>query len=121
MDRRTGSPAEEYVAATQRAFARCPRYRGLRLQAVAVHNNSLHVEFEGPIEDFRGPYGVRVQLPLNAQDELWHHFTTSDEIEEWATEAVALRAVAAHSESLDQDRGYTADGTWWLIDEAPTE
>ena len=89
--------------------------------------------------DFRGPYGVIVRLPCDTGDEVWAEYagTRSDtdldsapgssgglevgrvqgSVDQWAHAGVAMRAVRAHAASLDQDRGYTVDGVWWIVDD----
>ena len=108
---------ETYAAATEEAFARCPNLSGLRLLSVESRYGFLAARFEGPIDDFRGPYGVVVQLPKGRQDDQWARYAGSGTVGEWVHAAVAMRAVNAHAASADQNRGYTPDDTWWLINE----
>ncbi|MFJ6004052.1 hypothetical protein [Arthrobacter sp. NPDC092385] len=111
---RTPQP-ETYAAATKQAFGRCPNLSGLQLLSVESRHGFLTARFEGPIDDFRGPYGVVVRLPKDQLDNQWTEYAGSGTVYEWAHAAVAMRAVNAHAASADQDRAYSPDGTWWLI------
>ncbi len=110
---------DEYVEATQQVFAGCPRISGLQLVSAEVAGGFLTVRFEGPLGDFRGPYGVVVRLPRTRQDELWARYAGAGEktVKDWAYAGVALRAVEAHAASQNQDREYTTENVWWLINE----
>lgn len=108
--------AEDYVRATEDAFGRCPSYSGLRLTSAEVRHGCLSVRFEGPVGDFRGPYGVRVVLP--ADDEVRGWSARADPLGEWVTAAVLRRTLDAHAQSERQARGYTTDDVWWLLDDS---
>ncbi len=108
---------EDYLGAIEEAFARCPNYSGLRLVSSEVRDNHVAVHFEGPIDDFRGPYGALVQLPRNRQDEVWTRHSEGDSLGDWAQAAIINRALEAHTRSLQEDRGYSPDGIWWLVDD----
>ncbi len=109
----------EYIEATEHVFAGCPRISGLRLLSAEAADGLLAVRFEGPLDDFRGPYGAVVRLPATRQDPLWSRYTGEGEgtVKDWVYASVALRAVEAHAASQTQDRGYTADNVWWLIND----
>lgn len=114
------SPAD-FAAATQRAFDNCPNFSGLHLLTVDVQAGFLTARFEGPIDDFRGPYGAIVQLPADQQDPLWATYAgPGGTVDHWAHSGVAMRALDAHTTSRDENRGYTSDGMWWLIDDIPS-
>lgn len=114
-----GSRPDEFEQATRHAFARCPRVRGLRLVFVAVRDGTLTAHFEGPQDDFRGPYGAVIRLPKDRQDPLWTVHADPDEgtIPDWVHAGVAMRSVEAHRTSLRQDRSFSTDNIWWLIDD----
>ncbi|MEG9250271.1 hypothetical protein V6S67_19440 [Arthrobacter sp. Soc17.1.1.1] len=91
---------------------------GLRLEFVQAGYGYLTVCFEGPEDDFRGPYGAIIRLPRNMCDELWTRYADSQAtIEDWAYRGVAHRADQAHTASRTQRRGYTLDNIWWLIND----
>jgi hypothetical protein len=123
MNVRAGLRPEEYAAVVERAFARCPPFRGLRFLSAEARQGSLTVQFEGPLDDFRGPYGIAVDLPPNLQEELAAGHGGADEksAEDWVHAAVALRALEAHAASQDQDRPYSPDGVWWIIKSTATD
>lgn len=110
--------AEDYLSATESAFARCPNYSGLRLISVDARHGYLSARFEGPVGDFRGPYGVRVSLPADQKDPLWSRYTEAGSVADWAQAAVVNRALEVHALSVRQERGYTSDDVWWLIDDS---
>jgi hypothetical protein len=110
--------SDECVDAARWSFRQCPRFTGLQLCDVRVDRGFLRVRFEGPVPDFRGPYGLIVRLPRSTDEDAWTRHTTSDSVQDWATVAVAHRAVSAHAVSLDQDRPYTSDDVWWLINDS---
>ncbi len=109
----------EYVEATQQVFAGCPRISGLQLASAEAADGILTARFEGPLGDFRGPYGVVVRLPKTRQDELWAKYGGEGDrtVKDWVYAGVALRAVEAHAASQHRDRGYTMDNVWWLIND----
>ena len=117
-----GPRPQEYVEATYQVFAACPRISGLRLVSVEAADGILTVQFEGPLDDFRGPYGIIVRLPRNRQDQLWARYVGDGggTVGSWAHAGVALRAVEAHTVSQNEYRGYTADNVWWLINDTTT-
>lgn len=110
---------EEYVKAIEQAFARCPSLRGLRLLSTEARLGFATVRFEGPINDFRGPYGAIVRLPRKQHDDLWNRYVddTESTVDDWAHAGIAMRAVRAHALSQDLERGYTMDGVWWIIND----
>jgi hypothetical protein len=109
-----------FVAATERAFARCPKLSGLHLVSAEAAHGFLTARFEGPVGDFRGPYGVVVRLPVTGQDDLWATYAGLEgSVNDWCHAAVALRALDAHLSSRRENRGYSPDGVWWLFDESP--
>lgn len=107
--------AEDYLAATEAAFSRCPKLSGLRFVSADIDDGFLAVRFEGPADDFRGPYGVVVRLPGDRQDEQWARYSGTGTVDDWAHRAVAMRSLSAHEASADQHRGYSPDGVWWLV------
>ncbi|WP_422391904.1 hypothetical protein [Arthrobacter sp. N1] len=111
--------SEEYVPAIERAFVRCPSLSGLRLLSAEARLGFATVRFEGPVDDFRGPYGAMVRLPKEQHDDLWNRYVDDRHatIDDWAHAGIAMRAVRAHTLSQDQDRGYTLDGVWWIIND----
>lgn len=110
---------EDYVQATKNAFAKCPRMSGLRLESVQAGYGYLTIRFEGPEDDFRGPYGAIIRLPRDRHDALWARYAADSQatIEDWAYRGVAMRADHARTASRTQHRGYTLDGIWWLIND----
>jgi hypothetical protein len=124
-----GTPvAAEYVAATQWAFSRCPNLSGLRLVSVEARFDFLTIVIEGPVDDFRGPYGGVICLPrdrqdaarmISARDRATELEGGQDPVRQWAHVAVAMRALNVHQASALLARGYTSDGIWWLIDDTP--
>jgi hypothetical protein len=111
----------DFVDSTKRAFAKCPKLSGLRLLTAEVRHGLLTARFEGPVGDFRGPYGVIIQLPLHRHDIQWTRYAGMEgTADHWAHAGVAMRALEAHNASRSEDRGYTPDGIWWLIDEKCT-
>ena len=117
-----GPRFDEYIEATQQVFAGCPRISGLQLVSAEAADGFLTARFEGPLGDFRGPYGIIVRLPRTRQDELWTRYASEGEetVKDWVYAGVALRAVKAHAASQNQDRGYTTDNVWWLINDTTT-
>lgn len=113
--------AEDYLRATEDAFARCPNYSGLRLISVEVRHGQLSARFEGPVGDFRGPYGVRVLLPSGGQEASGSSAPDADPVADWAQAAVVKPSLEAHASSAQQERGYTSDDVWWLIDDSVLE
>jgi hypothetical protein len=114
-----GPRPEEYVSAVQRAFARCPNLSGLRLLSVEARLGFATVRFEGPVDDFRGPYGAIIRLPKDQHDNVWgRHADADGTVVDWAHAAIAMRAVHAHAASRDVERGYTFDGVWWIVNDA---
>lgn len=113
----------EYVEVAEKAFAKCPRFRGLRYLSAEARHGFLAVRFEGPVDDYRGPYGIIVRLPGNAQDELGTQHggagaeSVAESVQDWAHSAVATPALEAHAASRDQARPYSPDGVWWLTTE----
>jgi hypothetical protein len=106
---------EEYVAATEQAFTRCPSFTGLRLLSAGVRHGFLTVRFEGPMDDHRGPYGAVIRLPEARPEPV----TVSGEalpgsVEDWAHRDLTVRTLKAYSSSRTQERPYSHDGTWWL-------
>ncbi|MEG9250022.1 hypothetical protein V6S67_18180 [Arthrobacter sp. Soc17.1.1.1] len=76
------------------------------------------VRFDGPADDFRGPYGAMVRLPKKRHDDLWDRYANDrDATVDWVHAGVAMRAVRAHALSQDLDRGYTIDDVWWIIND----
>lgn len=118
-DPKHGPGPEEYVQATEDAFAKCPRMSGLRLESVHAGDGYLTIRFEGPQDDFRGPYGAIIRLPRDLDDALWARCAGDGQatIEDWAYTGVAMRADQAHTISRTQHRGYTPDNVWWLIND----
>ena len=111
--------AEDYLRATEDAFSRCPNYSGLRLISVEVRHGYLSARFEGPVNDFRGPYGARVVLPSHEEDNPSRtRGDGTDVLGEWAQAAVIKRALDAHAQSRQRERGYTTDDVWWLVDDS---
>ncbi|MBG6184725.1 hypothetical protein IWX65_002703 [Arthrobacter sp. CAN_A214] len=117
---RTPQPGT-YAVATEQAFGGCPNVSGLQLLSVESRHGFVAARFEGPIDDFRGPYGVVIRLPRDQLDEQWTSYAGSGTVYEWAHAAVAMRAVNAHAASADQDREYSPDGTWWLVRDTHAE
>lgn len=111
--------AEEYVAAVEGAFGRCPKFGGLHLLSAETSQDLLAVRFEGPADDCRGPYGIIVRLPGNVHEErsAEHELAGEESVEDWAHAAVAVRALEAHAASRDLVRPYCRDGVWWLLRE----
>jgi hypothetical protein len=62
-----GPCPEEYIGAAEKAFAKCPKFKGLRYLSAEARHGFLTVRFEGPLDDHRGPYDVIVHLPDNAR------------------------------------------------------
>jgi hypothetical protein len=113
------SPAE-FVAATERAFGKCPKFSGLRLISAQARFGLLSAQFEGPAGDFHGPYGVIVQLPPTRQHGLWVGYAGLEgSVDDWACSAVAMRALDAHTTLHQENRTYSPDGVWWLINDNP--
>lgn len=110
--------AEDYLRATEDAFSRCPNYSGLRLISAEIRHGYLSARFEGPLSDFRGPYGARVILPTDQDDTAWVQDAGTDPLGEWVQAAVVKRALDAHAQSLQRERGYTTDDVWWLVDDS---
>lgn len=109
---------EEFVAATERAFGMCPKRSGLQLLTAEARNGFLTAQFEGPATDFGGPYGVIIQLPTSKKDSLWvEHASLEGNVDVWAHSAVAMRALKAYTTSRDENRRYTPDNVWWLIND----
>lgn len=108
---------EEYVQAIERVFARCPSLSGLRLSSAEARLGSATIRFEGPVDDFRGPYGAMVRLPKEQHDDLWNRYVDDWKatVDDSVHAGIAMRAVRAHTLSQDLDRGYTLDGVWWII------
>jgi hypothetical protein len=114
----------EYVEVVEKAFAKCPRFRGLRFLSAEVRHGFLAVRFEGPVDDYRGPYGIIVRLPGNAQDELGTQHggagvesvagSAAGSVQGWAHSAVAMPALEAQAATRNQARPYSPDGVWWL-------
>lgn len=115
-----GPGPEEYVQAVERAFGRCPSLSGLRLLSVEARIGFATVRFEGSANDFRGPYGAMVRLPLGHHDQLWARYLEQDNgtVDDWAYAGIAMRAVKAYTASRDLERGYTLDGVWWIVNDA---
>lgn len=121
-----GPRPEEYVEVAEKAFAKCPKFRGLRYLSAETRDGFLKVRFEGPLDDHRGPYGIIVPLPDSANDAQDgpgpQHPATSAEsvagsVEDWADSAVAMGALEAHAASRARTRPYSRDGVWWLTRE----
>jgi hypothetical protein len=102
-----------------RVFGRCPNLSGLRILSVEARLGFATVRFEGPADDFRGPYGALVRLPTGRHDELWARYAGNDmgTVENWAHAGIAMRVVSAHTASRAMDRGYTVDGVWWIVND----
>ena len=116
-----GPRPQDYVEATYQVFAACPRISGLRLVSVEAAEGILTALFEGPLDDFRGPYGIIVRLPRKRQDQLWARYASGEgTVGTRAHTGVALRAVEAHTASQNEDRGYTSGNVWWLINDTTT-
>jgi hypothetical protein len=107
--------SEEYVAATEQAFTRCPTFRGLRLLSAGIRHGLLTVRFEGPMDDHRGPYGVVMRLP-EAQPEPVASTGNAlpGDVEDWAHGDLTIQVLGAYASSLNQERPYSHDGVWWL-------
>ncbi|WP_208739995.1 hypothetical protein [Arthrobacter agilis] len=60
-----------------------------------------------------------VRLPKEQHDDLWNRYVDNRNatVDDWAHVGIAMRAVRAHALSQDQDRGYTLDGVWWIIND----
>ncbi len=114
-----GPVPEEYVQAIEQAFARCPNLSGLRLLSAEARLGFATVRFEGPINDFRGPYGAIVRLPKNQHDDLWNRYIddANGTVFDWVHAGIAMRAVDAHTLSRELKRSYTIDGVWWIIND----
>lgn len=109
---------EEYVAATERAFSRCPTFKGLRLLYADARYGFLTLRFEGPIDDHRGPYGAVVRLPNTSREEVTgYEQATGSSAEDWTHGNLTARTLAAYASSQNQERPYSKDGVWWLIND----
>jgi hypothetical protein len=112
--------AAEFIAATERAFGKCPKFSGLRLISAQARFGFLSAQFEGPAGDFHGPYGVTVQLPPTREHRLWVRYAGLDgTVDDWAHSAVAMRALDAHTTLDHENRTFSPDGVWWLINDTP--
>lgn len=108
---------EEYVAAAEGVFEQAPALRGLRLVSVSARSGVLMVQFEGRRDDFRGPFGVAVQVPEDPHEK--QHLTPvgHSHLAAWVHRSVVMRVLGAYEASIGQQRGYTPDGVWWLVRE----
>ncbi|WP_434995150.1 hypothetical protein [Arthrobacter sp. Ld5] len=113
----------EYVVAARQEFVKCPNVSGLRVTSVVAGQGYLTAQFEGPMGDFRGPYGIIVRLPTSTLDPLWAEHTSAGDrtVQGWVRAAIITRTLRAHRDSQDGDRGYTPDDVWWLIDDKTTQ
>lgn len=85
----------EFVVAARREFEKCPKVSGLRVTSVDAGQGYLTARFEGPMGDFRGPYGIVLRLPRSTRDSLWAaHARTGDRtVQGWTRAAIITRVL----------------------------
>lgn len=122
-------PGLDFAAATASVFRLHEAAFRLNFVSAVQTNDLLEVVFQG----YNTPgtlYGLRLRVPVTIEDDRWREVVTppqlkvpvpvaanppqSDDIEEWVTIAVIIRALELYETESETNVAPDADGVHWL-------